>query len=353
VRRIKTEKIKGREILAKDVYSSNGAILIPEGTQLKKEYAEKLLELNITDVFVEDDISKDIQVEHITEEKISEQCSEKLRDTLERFSYASGEEYEELSKVTTEVMEGVLLQEEVIYTISNVRDHSKSLYEHSLSVAALATLVAVRAGYSGAETKEIALGALLHDIGFSNVKEKYQDVILENQEENVQKEIKRHVVYGYIEAEQKPWIPQISREIILYHHERLDRTGYPFRLAGEKIKPQIRLVAICNACDCMVYGNLEPRKKVYEAMDEIKINAGKKYDGTLVKIFLRSVATYPTGTMVVLNDGRKGIVLRQNAEFPTRPFIRQIEQETKDEWVRKEEIDLAEELTLYIIDTIE
>jgi len=335
------------------VFSSNGAILIPEGTQLKKEYAEKLMELNITDVFVQDEISKDIYVKHITEEKISEQCSKKLRDTLERFSYASGEEYEELSKVTTEVMEGVLLQEEVIYTISNVRDHSQSLYEHSLSVAALATLIAVRAGYSGTETKEIALGALLHDIGFSNVKEKYQDVILEDEEEDVKKEIKRHVVYGYIEAEQKPWIPQISREIILYHHERLDRTGYPFRLTGEKIKPQVRLVAICDAFDCMVYGNLEPRKKVYEAMDEIKISAGNKYDGELVKIFLRSVATYPTGSLVHLNDQRKGLVLRQNADFPTRPVIRLVEQGPGEEWIRKEDIDLAEEITLFIIDTIE
>lgn len=353
MRRIKTEKIKGREILARDIYSASGAILIPEGTVLKKEYAEKLLELNITDVFVEDEISKDIQVKDITEEKISEQCSEKLRDTLERFSYASGEEYEELSKVTTEVMEGVLLQDEVIYTISNVRDHSKSLYEHCLSVASLATLIAVRAGYSRKETQEITLGALLHDIGFANVKENYRGVILANEEEETQKEIRRHVVYGYIEAEQKPWLPQISREIILYHHERLDRTGYPFRLTGEKIKPQVRLVAICDAFDCMVYGNLEPRKKVYEAMDEIMKSAGNKYDGELVKIFMKSVATYPTGTMVILNDGTKGIVLRQNADFPTRPLIRLAEQGTEEEWIRKEEIDLAEERTLYIIDTIE
>lgn len=353
MRRIKTEQIKGREILAKDVYSITGAVLIPEGTVLKKDYADKLLELKITDVFVEDEISKDIQVKHITEEKISEQCTEKLRDTLERFSYASGEEYEELAKVTTEVMEGVLLQEEVIYTISNVRDYSKSLYEHSLSVAALATLVAVRAGYTQRETEEIALGALLHDIGFSNVRKNYQGVILEKEEENIKKEIKRHVVYGYIEAEQKPWIPQIAREIILYHHERLDRSGYPFHLTGEKMKPQVRLVAICDAFDSMVYGNLEERKKVYEAMSEIEKNAGKKFDKELVKIFMRSVATYPTGTLVVLNNGDKAIVLRQNADTPTRPLLRLAEQGTEQEWIKKEEVNLAEEETLYIIDTLE
>ena len=83
MRRIQTEKIKGYEILAKDIYSSGGVILISEGTILKQEYIQKLLELKITDVFVEDEISKDIHAQDITEEKISEQCSEKLKETLE------------------------------------------------------------------------------------------------------------------------------------------------------------------------------------------------------------------------------------------------------------------------------
>ena len=353
MRRIKTEQIKGREILAKDVYSTSGAVLISEGTILKKEYVDKLLELKITDVFVEDEISRDIQVQDITEEKISEQCTEKLKDTLERFSYASGEELRELYRVATEVMEGVLLQDEVIYTISNVRNYSRSLYEHSLSVAALSILIAVRAGYSQTETKEIAMGALLHDIGFTNVKEKYRGIILDEEEEKVQKEIKRHVVYGYIEVEQQDWIPSISREIILYHHERLDRSGYPFHMSGDKLKPQVRLVAICDAFDNMVYGNLERRKKVHEALDEIMRYGGLKFDADLVKIFLRSVATYPTGALVQLNDGRNGIVLRQNAETPTRPLIRIVEQNKDGEWIRKEDKDLAEELSLFIIDTIE
>lgn len=353
MRRIKTEKIKGHEILAKDVYSTSGVVLISEGTILKKEYVDKLLELKITDVFVEDEISRDIHVQDITEEKISEQCTEKLKDTLERFSYATGEELKELSKVATEVMEGVLLQDEVIYTISNVRNYSKSLYEHSLSVAALSILIAVRAGFSQAETKEIAMGALLHDIGFTSVKEKYRGVILEEQEEKIQKEIKRHVVYGYIEVEQQDWISSVSREIILYHHERLDRSGYPFHMSGDKLKSQVRLVAICDAFDNMVYGNMEQRKKVHEAMDEIMRNGGIKFDEELVKIFLRSVATYPTGSLVRLNDGRSGIVLRQNADAPTRPVIRLVEQRKNGEWARKEDKDLAEELALFIVDTID
>lgn len=353
MRRIKTEQIRGREILAKDIYSAGGVVLISEGTILKKEYVEKLLELKVTDVFVEDEISKEIQVQDITEEKIREKCSEKLEETLERFSYTSGNELRELSKVVTEIMESVLLQDEVIYTISNVRSHSKSLYEHSLSVAALSVLIAVRAGYSQTEAKKIAMGALLHDIGFTSVKEKYQGLILSEQEEKVQKEIKRHVVYGYIEVEQQDWISSTSREIILYHHERLDRSGYPFHMSKDKIKPQVRLVAICDAFDNMVYGNLEERRKVYEAVEEILKNAGTKFDAELVNIFLASVAIYPTGSMVCLNTGKNAIVLKQNADNPTRPVVRIVEQNQEGEWKRKEEKDLAKELDFFITDTIE
>ena len=353
MRRIKTRKIKGHEILAKDVYSSGGIILISEGTILKQEYIQKLLELRITDVFVEDEISRDIQVQDITEEKINEQCFELLKKMLDRFSFCSIEELEELSDTATHIMEEVLLQDKIIYTVSNVRNYSQSLYEHSLSVTSLSILIAIRAGYSKEQTKEIAVGALLHDIGFVNVKESYKGMILEEMEENIKKEVKRHVVYGYIELEQQDWLSSISKEIILYHHERLDRSGYPFHMPRNKLKKQIRLVSICDAFDNMVYGNFEKRRKVHEALDEIVKCGGTKFDSELVKIFLRSVAAYPTGTIVLLNTGERGIVIKQNADSPTRPVLRMVEEDSSGGWISKDERDLSEELTMFILDTLE
>ncbi|MBP3610074.1 MAG: HD domain-containing protein [Lachnospiraceae bacterium] len=353
MRRIQTEHIKGRELLAKDVRGASGVVLISAGTILKKEYVDKLLELKVTDVFVEDEISMGIQVQDITEEKISEQCTEKLKDTMERLSYASGEELQKLTRVTTEVMEGVLLQDEVIYTISNVRNHSHSLYEHSLSVAALAALIAVRAGYSQAEVKEIVMGALLHDIGYPNVKANYHGIFLDKAPEEVQKEIKRHVVYGYITVEQQEWITPLAREIILYHHERLDRSGYPFHMPEDKLKPQVRLVSLCDAFDNMVYGNLEKRRKVHEALEEIRNARGTKFDAGLVDIFIRSVAAYPTGVIVELSNGMYGIVVKQNADEPGRPMLRMVRRGQNGTWIPQQDVDLRDWPDVYIVDTTE
>ena len=123
-------------------------------------------------------------------------------------------------------------------------------------------------------------------------------------------------------------------------------------MSGEKLKPQVRLVAICDAFDNMVYGNLEERKKAHVAQNEISKAAGTKFDSELVKIFLRSVAAYPTGSIVRLNDGSCGIVLRQNAEESTRPVIRMVEWDG-EAWICKEEKNLAEDAQLLVVDTVE
>lgn len=353
MRRIQIEQIKGGEILGKDIYNSSGAVLISSGTVLKKEYGEHLKGLRVKDIFVEDSISKDIHAEDITEEKISSQCTAELQNTIERFSYASDSELKQLTHVAQDVMNGVLEQKEVVYNISNVRSYSRSLYEHCLSVGALSTLIAIHSGYQEKTVNEIAVGALLHDIGFMSVKVNYQDCVLDEAEERIQREIKKHVVYGHSVVEHQNWISSVSKDIILYHHERLDGTGYPFRMQGESVRPEVKLVALCDAFDSMVYGNLQKRMKVYEAMEYIVGTSGTKFDRELVNLFTNSVATYPIGTIVSLNNKERGIVIRQNKQIPTRPIVSILKQGKDGRWERTIERDLVKELTLFIVDTIE
>ena len=73
----------------------------------------------------------------------------------------------------------------------------------------------------------------------------------------------------------------------------------------------------------------------------------------LFKAFVDSVAAYPLGSLVTTSTGEIGIVLKQNAQFPTRPVIRIIQDSAGNNskhWIEK---DLKKELTLFIKDTIE
>ncbi len=352
MRRIKINQLKGNEILAKDIYTQRGAILIAAGTKMRKDYIEKLKEQNITDLFVDDEISRDIDVEDITEESIAKTCSKEIQEVIEKYSYSTDEELKKINVLAAEVINEVFEQKEVLYTISNVRDFSRSLYQHSLSVASLSTLLAIKSGYTKEQTKEITLGALLHDIGFMSITVPYQGVVLEEADEQTQREIKRHVVYGYSDVENKDWIGKKAKEIVLYHHERNDKSGYPFKMSGERLHREVKLVAICDEFDNCVYGNLRQRMKVYEALEYLVGMSGTKFDNKLVKKFVESVAPYPTGSLVLLNTNERAIVIRQNKHTPTRPVVKTIVNEN-GEWGTGDERNLMEELSLFIIDTIE
>ncbi len=353
MRKIRVDKISGKEVLARDIYNDSGVIIIPQGTILKKDYAKKLRDIHIMELFVMDDISEDISEEDYTESQISEMCSDILKNTIERFSYASDGEVGHLVDVAEGVMSSVIQRKEVLYNVTAVRRKDQALSDHCLSVAALSVLTALKVDFSEEQAKEIAVGALLHDMGFLQIKTEYRDVSLDDTEESVAKEIKRHVVYGYMSVEKESWISPIAKDIILYHHERLDGSGYPFGLKGRKIKPEVRIVAICDTFDNMIYGTLCKKMKVYESMEYITAMAGTLFDEEYARSFVSSIAAYPVGSIVKLSNDSNGIVIRQNNAAPTRPVLKELKKNSNDEWEKGRELDMTKELTLFIVDTIE
>ena len=76
--------------------------------------------------------------------------------------------------------------------------------------------------------------------------------------------------------------------MILTHQERWDGTGYPNRIAGEKIPLLSRILAIADAYDAMtkdrVYRKALPRDV---AINEIKSNAGSQFDPNIANVFLK------------------------------------------------------------------
>ena len=137
--------------------------------------------------------------------------------------------------------------------------------------------------------------------------------------------------------------------MILYHHERLDGSGYP--LKATDISKECHIVQICDAFDEMICGIGCKRKKVYEAVEYLKRNKDIKFDGKIVDILLEFTAVYPAGTIIKTNEGETGIVLYQNKQFPDRPVIR-ITKDRNGIAVDKVK-DLAEINNVYVEEVIE
>lgn len=352
MRVISVDSVKGHELLAKDILNDNHAVLMTAGTTVKREYINRLKELDIEFIYVEDDIAQGINLLDSLEHQIQEQCQDAVREILLTYTYHENSEMEEIITVADEIIYDIMNKPEVIYNLSTIRNKSESTYAHSLNVCALSVILAIKLKLNKEKVREIAVGCLLHDIGFTYVPIDYKSLNIKERTKKELKEIKKHVIYGYSAVEKMEWLSKTSRDIILSHHERMDGSGYPFHLTGSKISIGSKIAGVCDEFDSRAYGNLMPRSKVHEAIDYIVSQAEKKFDLDVVKAFVASVAAYPIGALVITNQDEIGIVLRQNPKCPTRPVIRIIkdkEGKKPADWVEK---DLTKELTLFITDTI-
>ncbi|NBO37624.1 HD domain-containing protein [bacterium] len=129
--------------------------------------------------------------------------------------------------------------------IQNLVDHDMYTYFHSTGVGILSVAMAKAMGENNAEVlRGFALGGLLHDIGKRltplHVLNK-SGPLLDSEWELM----KRHPEDGF-EAVKNLEVPQMVRDIILYHHEKRDGSGYPHRLTADKIPLPAQLVSIAD-----------------------------------------------------------------------------------------------------------
>lgn len=353
LRKVSVKNIKGDEILAEDILTEYDTLLMSAGVVLKKEYIHRLIDLGITYIYVEDDYAKGIEKEDITEIVIKEQCQKSVQETLDKFTYSGSSELEVIREIAQEIIYDLLEDREIMFNVSGVRQKAESAYSHSVNVAALSVFIALRMKVNREKVREIGVGALLHDIGYSYVETDIKERHYEDFTEQEKKELKMHVVYGYTAVEKEGWLSGDAKEIILHHHEHIDGSGYPMHIKGDRIKLGSKIVAVCDVFDRLIYGIYGEKMKVHEAMEYICANGGRLFDEEVTRVFNHVVAAYPNGTIVETNRNEIGIVYKQNKGYPTRPILRMLKSsqgKKYEDWVEQ---DLLRELSLFIKDTIE
>jgi putative nucleotidyltransferase with HDIG domain len=158
----------------------------------------------------------------------------------------------------------------------------RELLNHSTRVSGYAALLADHLNLTASERKALALGSFLHDIGKIALGE---ELIAKNGEpvQRNSEAFKRHAEIG-ARMILPLNLPAEVGQIISYHHERWDGTGYPNGLQGEGIPVLARVVCIAEVFDRLVS---EESGSVEEAIEEIQRQAGTAFDPTLAGLFAR------------------------------------------------------------------
>jgi putative nucleotidyltransferase with HDIG domain len=169
---------------------------------------------------------------------------------------------------------------------SNVID-AKSPWtkNHSRNVTAYAVTIARKMGLREQDIEIIRTAGLLHDIGKIGT----YDVILDKPDKLTDEEfalVKKHTVKGEEILKPIKGLENIL-PMIRSHHERIDGTGYPDGLKGEKIPFFAKILCVADAYDSMISERpYRPAPGKDYAISELKRCSGTQFDAEVVKAFL-------------------------------------------------------------------
>ena len=219
----------------------------------------------------------------------------------------------EAMPVVEEIAASVMRNPGALIGLVRLKSVDDYTYMHSVAVCALMIALARQLGRADAETRELGMAGLLHDIG----KMAIATEILQKPGKLTDTEfttIKTHPQAGLQMLEHAEGISALVRDVCLHHHEKMDGSGYPEGLAGAQISLPARMGAVCDVYDAITSDR--PYKRGWcpaEALQKMSTWAPAHLDPEVFQAFVRSVGIYPVGTLVRLTSGRLGVVVEQSS----------------------------------------
>jgi putative nucleotidyltransferase with HDIG domain len=217
---------------------------------------------------------------------------------------------------------------------------------HSVNVAIYAIKMAFGLSYSKDETIIIGIAALLHDIGMYDIPENIinKKKVISNKEYNV---MKKHTEIGYNKLLEVKDEYRIIPKVAFEHHERADGSGYPKGLRG--ISDISELIGMVDFFEAVTHSR--PQRGPVTPHEGVKMLLGMKHEVfsiDMIKAFFNVFSVFPVYSVVRLNSGEIGQVVKGNINWPLRPFIRILFKNDGQPIEKKKEIDLLDDSNLFI-----
>lgn len=190
-------------------------------------------------------------------------------------------------KMAEGTVDFVLRSEQSLGQLATLMATDYYTYTHSINVAVFAVALAHKLGLSRDEVNEFALGALLHDLGKSEVPVEILNKRgpLDNEE---MLKVREHVVIGERLLRGNGRLGAVAMLAVKQHHEKIDGTGYPRGLATEQVHLFGRIAAIADCFDAMTTNrSYQQAMSAYDALHLMKTRLSPQFDQGLLETFIR------------------------------------------------------------------
>ena len=337
MRLLSIDMLKAGMVVGRTIWNEAGHPLLQQGVVVTEGILFRLKQLNIKYVYIEDRLSYGIKIEETIKPAVRNKIVGKITETFHsvkkarsgQSSFVLDQQSKAIGDIIEDLLDAVLSSEEVLTVLTDAYLYDEYLYHHSFQVTLYSLSIAKEMGHSHEDLRLIGMGALLHDIGKLLVP---TDILskpgrLTDEEYDI---MKQHTRHGFDLLRNLYSISLLVAHCAFQHHERLDGSGYPRGLVDAQIHPFAKIIGVADVFDAVTSNRVYRDKLLpFQGMAIIEEGSGTIFSPEVVEALRCSVVHYPNGTVLLLSDGRRGIVSRQNAEQPARPRVRIFEEGSK------------------------
>ena len=278
-----------------------------------------------TEVKPVSDVSHEVSIKPLTSEGLmaAEQLFQKAmaiqQNFLNQLKSGKGADVNKLTTLTQDILECVFENQAAMICLSIVQRGNDCLLEHSLNCSIHMAILADAAGFDQQSVEYASLAGLLMDTGM--VKLPAELCVPEEQLSGTDLMMyKTHVDESLAAIEHSDDLPEVVKDIVSQHHERIDGSGYPKGLSGQDIEPLAQLAAVVDEFSQLgmsaPFGSALPTSKVIKALAN-----NKGLEQSLVNRLIGVLGIYPIGSLVKLKSGKLGIVSRRNPSNLLQPQV--------------------------------
>ena len=244
-------------------------------------------------------------------------------------------------ELVEEIASSVERNASALISLARLKTADDYTFMHSVAVCGLMIALARELGLDEKDVREAGVAGLMHDVGKMAIPLKVLNKPGRLTEEEYAL-VKQHPVQGHEMLSNSPDIGEVTLDVCLHHHERVDGKGYPHNLDGSQISLFAKMGAICDVYDAITSNR--PYKAGWDPADSLQKMAGwakGDYEDYVFQAFVKSVGIYPTGTLLLMASGRLGVVVEQNAKSLLLPRVKLFYSTKSNAYIAPEIIDLS------------
>lgn len=322
MRLVPVKMLKKNSYLAIDVLDSKGRLMLSADEKVDNKVILKLQRLELDYVYIRDRYCYEDEAERlrtISNIRPFFLIIQYLRDIAKRMF--NGDSKATDLKNIREISEAIVkytirLPENSKIMFEPTKLFAHSVVEETIYVTIMSVHLGHKMGFSIFRLISLCQAALMRN--FALLSPKFESVI-----DPLNRGDKTHPLLAY-----KYLLDfNVSNDIlegILHHHERHDGRGFPQNLKGDQIHPFAQIISIIDAF-YEIRSEHDPVFHDEDTFEESFYRYLRRFNPNVVDVFLKNVQLLNVDTMVELNNGCIGVVIKNNSNLPFKPRVQIIE----------------------------